>query len=64
MAEASHFAKKQELMRQEQELMREDLELSIVKESLDTNTKLAIAEAKEGVLISFEATGFVSLLVL
>ena len=38
-AEASHLAKKQELMRQE-------LELSIVKESLDISTKLVIAEAK------------------
>ena len=50
MAEASHLAKKQELMRQE-------LELSIAKESLDISTKLAIAEAKEGVLVSFEADG-------
>ena len=47
MAEASYLAKKQELMPQE-------LELSIVKESLDISTKLAIAEAKEGVLVSFE----------
>ena len=50
MAEASHLAKKQELMQQE-------LELSIAKESLDISTKLAIAEAKEGVLVSFEADG-------
>ena len=50
MAEASHLAKKQELMRQE-------LELSIAKESLDISTKLAIAEAKEGVLVSFEVDG-------
>ena len=57
MAEASHLAKKQELMRQEQELMRQELELSIAKESLDISTKLAIAEAKEGVLVSFEADG-------
>ena len=57
MAEASHLAKKQELMRQEQELMRQELELSIAKESLDISTKLAIAQAKEGVLVSFEAQG-------
>ena len=57
MAEASHLAKKQELMRQEQELMRQELELSIAKESLDISTKLAIAEAKEGVLVSFETDG-------
>ena len=57
MAEASHLAKKQELMRQEQELMRQELELSIAKESLDISTKLAIAQAKEGVLVSFEAHG-------
>ena len=50
MAEASHLAKKQELMRQE-------LELSIAKESLDISTKLAIAETKEGVLVSFETDG-------
>ena len=37
--------------------MRQELELSIAKESLDISTKLAIAEAKEGVLVSFEADG-------
>ena len=48
LAEAKHLAEKQELMRQE-------LELSIAKQSLELNTKLSIATAKENVLCEFEA---------
>ena len=50
LAEAKHLAEKQELMRQE-------LELSIAKQSLELNTKLSIATAKENVLCEFEAGG-------
>ena len=48
LAEAKHLAQKQELRRQE-------LELSIAKQSLELNTKLSIATAKENVLCEFEA---------
>ena len=48
LAEAKHLAEKQELMRQE-------LELFIAKQSLELNTKLSIATAKENVLCEFEA---------
>ena len=48
LAEAKLLAEKQELMRQE-------LELSIAKQSIELNTKLSIATAKENVLCEFEA---------
>jgi len=50
MAEASVLAKKQSLLRKE-------FELSLEKESLELSTKLAIATAKEGLLLGVRSKG-------